>query len=70
MNAVIETPAATSAPQKKIKTKDYSNLGEIITPIMKSSKSKKRSNSALYEKYKDILERFPDDFIDGEYDDA
>lgn len=37
---------------------------------MKSSKSKKRSNSALYEKYKDILERFPDDFIDGEYDDA
>ncbi|ADU23976.1 hypothetical protein [Ruminococcus albus] len=70
MNAVIETPAATSAPQKKIKTKEYSNLGEIITPIMKSSKSKKRSNSALYEKYKDILERFPDDFIDGEYDDA
>ena len=42
---------------------DYSSLGEIIKP-----KKKEKTHSELFEKYKDILEKFPDDFCDGEYD--
>lgn len=44
---------------------DYSSLGDIIKP---KKKKKEKTRSELYEKYKDILEKFPDDFCDGEYD--
>jgi hypothetical protein len=68
MTNVIENPRTTSVSKDNKKVAVYSGLGEIIDPIMETAEKKETSRSQLYNKYKEILEKFPDDFLDGNYD--